>query len=277
MLISIGTAYMCFAFSNILEYLQVLVLLFIVPLFGTVVIGMLWKRATPTAGWVGFLCAILTSVGMWGYVHSFPDGWRPEPKLSIGSGAVVTLDKTGDNITRIVVEQGSVDSLNIPQAASTGKLTSDLSIPAATTDKGQEHKVAVLAPDVTVGGESTKFGVQAVPVLLKSGVQVVSSNVTRSFVPSALNSQHTKVIARSDKAQGMAVNMYTAFWSLMVSIIVTVAVSLVTKPKPDAELKNLVMGLTPLPDEGPCAWYRNPKLWAFAVLVILVAINVIFW
>jgi solute:Na+ symporter, SSS family len=276
-MLSIGTAYMCFAFSNILEYLQVLVSFFIVPLFGTVVIGMLWKRATPAAGWIGFLCAILTSMGIWGYVHSFPDGWRASPKLEIGQAAVVALDRTGDNITRVTVEQGTVKLLNIPVAAASGKLASDVTIPAATNDKGQEHKVAVLAPDVTVGKESTKFGIEAVPVVLKAGVQVVSTDVTKKFVPSALNSQHTKVIARSDKAQGMAVNMYTAVWSLMVSILVTVAVSLVTKPKPDAELKNLVMGLTPLPDEGRCAWYQSPKLWAFVVVVILVAINVIFW
>ena len=41
-------------------------------------------------------------------------------------------------------------------------------------------------------------------------------------------------------------------------LIVTIGVSLFTKPKPDAELKNLVFGLTPLPDEGPCPWYERP-------------------
>jgi SSS family solute:Na+ symporter len=276
-LFSIGTAYMCFAFSNILEYLQVLVSFFIVPLFGTVVIGMLWKRATPAAGWIGFLCAILTSVSIWGYVHSFPDGWQAAPKLTIGGGAVVTLEKTGDKLDRIVVEKGSVDLLNIPQAP--GKLSSEVTIPATTGKRDQVNKVGILAPDVVVAGtqQSDKFGVEAVPVLLKPGVVVTASDVTRKFVPSALNPAHTKFIARSEKAKPMAVNMYTAFWSLMVSIVVTVVVSLLTKPKPDAELKNLVMGLTPLPDEGRGQWYQNPKLWALVVLVILVAINVIFW
>jgi solute:Na+ symporter, SSS family len=276
-MLSIGTAYLCFAFSNILEYLQVLVSFFIVPLFGTVVIGMLWKRATPAAGWIGFLCAILTSMGIWGYVHSFPDGWRAEPKLTIGNGAVVAIDKTGDDITRVVVEKGTVALLNIPQTGLNGTLVTELTISPATTVRGQSHKIAVLAPDVTAAGESTKFGVEAVPVVLKPGVQVTSSEVVRSFVPSELNSRHTKVIARSEKAKGMAVNMYSAIWSLMVSIVVTVGVSLVTKPKPDSELKNLVMGLTPTPNEGACAWYSNPKLWAGIVMLILVAINVIFW
>jgi SSS family solute:Na+ symporter len=54
-LISIGTAYLLFLFSNILEYLQVLVFFFIVPLFGAILLGMLWKRATPAGGFWGFL------------------------------------------------------------------------------------------------------------------------------------------------------------------------------------------------------------------------------
>jgi SSS family solute:Na+ symporter len=278
-LLSIGTAYLCFQFANILEYLQVLVLLFIVPLFGTVVMGMLWKRATPTAGWVGFLCAILASVGMWGYVHSFPDGWRPAPRMAVGSGAVVTLEKADGQITRVVVEQGSVDLLNVPLGGSAGRLQSEVTIAPTTTDKGQVNKVRVLAPDVVLADtkQPDRFGVEAVPVVLKPGVEVTASDVTKAFVPSAFNPSHAKIIARSEKAQGMAVNMYTAFWSLMVSFVVTVVVSLFTKPKPEAELKNLVMGLTPIPDEGPCPWYQSPKLWAAIVLIILVAVNIIFW
>ena len=54
-------------------------------------------------------------------------------------------------------------------------------------------------------------------------------------------------------------------------------VSLFTKPKSDSELKDLVYGLTPLPDQGPCPWYKRPVLWAAVVLIVLVAVNVIFW
>ena len=75
----------------------------------------------------------------------------------------------------------------------------------------------------------------------------------------------------------MAVNMYSAIWTLLACLAVAIGVSLVTKPKPDAELKNLVMGLTPRPDEGPCPWYERPMLWATVVFVVLVAINVVFW
>ena len=57
-LLSIATAYSLFLFSNILEYLQVLIFFFIVPLFGVVITGMLWKRATPAGGFWGFFLAI---------------------------------------------------------------------------------------------------------------------------------------------------------------------------------------------------------------------------
>jgi SSS family solute:Na+ symporter len=116
-----------------------------------------------------------------------------------------------------------------------------------------------------------------VPVVLKPGVEVKAADVLQYFVPAAFNPDHVKYIARWENAKEMAVNMYSAFWTLCVCVAVTVGVSLFTRPKPDAELKNLVFGLTPLPDEGPCPWYQRPVLWAAAVAVVLVAINVIFW
>ncbi len=288
-LLSIGTAYLCFMFSNIMEYLQVLVLLFIVPLFGTVIMGMLWKRATPAAGFIGFVCAILASCGMWMYVHTFPDGWRPNPKITLESGAVVSVERTDGAISRVTVESGAVDLLNVPAVTDeSGKamplqnsftVTNPVTLPPTAMVKNQEFKVPVLAPDVIMADtkQPGKFGVEAVPVVLRAGVQLNASDVTRTFAPSAFNSNHARVIARSDKAQGMAINMYSAWWSLVVSLVVTFLVSLVTKPKPDAELKNLVMGLTTLPDDGPCPWYESPKLWVAVVAVALVAVNIIFW
>ena len=286
--LSIITAYACFYFSNILEYLQVLVLLFIVPLFGTVIMGMLWKRATPTAGWVGFLCAILASCTMYCYVHYFPDGYRADPRISLGSGAMVKVEQSGDTITRVTVESGQVDLLNLPGIVGQtgrGSFTTNFTTSAAMTlpptvqIQGTEIKVPVLARDVTLADtrQPEKFGVAAVPVILEPGVQVQAQDVTRTFVPSAFNKAHAKVLARSEKAQGMAINMYSAFWSLVVSIVVTVLVSLVTRPKPDEELTDLVMGLTKLPDQGPCPWYQSPKFWVVIVSVVLVAINIILW
>ena len=58
---------------------------------------------------------------------------------------------------------------------------------------------------------------------------------------------------------------------------VLILVSLLTRPKPDRELVNLVYGLTPVPDEDHCRWYQKPVLWATLVGVALLAVNIIFW
>ena len=72
-LIAIGTAYCCFWFDNILSELQVLVLFFIVPLFATVILGMLWKGATEAAGFWGFLIGIISAAGQWTWIHLLSD------------------------------------------------------------------------------------------------------------------------------------------------------------------------------------------------------------
>ena len=56
-LVSIGTAYMVMEFKSIMDYVQALFSFFIAPLFGTVLLGMLWKRATPAGGFWGLLRA----------------------------------------------------------------------------------------------------------------------------------------------------------------------------------------------------------------------------
>ena len=54
-LVSIGTAYLVMQFNSIMDYVQALFSFFIAPLFGTVILGMLWKRATPAGGFWGLL------------------------------------------------------------------------------------------------------------------------------------------------------------------------------------------------------------------------------
>jgi Na+/proline symporter len=58
-LISIGTAYLVMQFLSIMDYVQALFSFFTAPLFGTVLLGMLWKRATPAAGFWGLLAGTL--------------------------------------------------------------------------------------------------------------------------------------------------------------------------------------------------------------------------
>ena len=90
--------------------------------------------------------------------------------------------------------------------------------------------------------------------------------------PSAL-----KYIALSANAKDMAENMYRAWWAWLVCIFVTVAVSYVTKPKPEAELRGLVYGATEVPSEQHLPLIHRPAFWATLVAVILVILNIIFW
>ncbi len=64
-IVSIGTAYLVQDFASIMDYVQALFSFFIAPLFGTVVLGMLWKRATAAGGFWGLLSGIVSSVGMY--------------------------------------------------------------------------------------------------------------------------------------------------------------------------------------------------------------------
>ena len=160
-IISIGTAYLVMDFKSIMDYVQALFSFFIAPLFATVIIGMLWKRATPAGGFWGLLTGTGASVGMWAWVKMDPTALR--------------------------------------------------------------------------------------------------------------------YVALSPYAKDMAENMYRALWSCLTCAIVTVLVSLLTKPKPEAELQGLVYGATDIPSETYVSTFHRPWFWAVVVGVIFVALNIIFW
>jgi solute:Na+ symporter, SSS family len=75
-LVSIGTAYFVMQFQSIMDYVQGLFATFIAPLFGTVLLGMLWKRATPAAGFWGLLAGTVSSLVMWLWVYFEPYALR---------------------------------------------------------------------------------------------------------------------------------------------------------------------------------------------------------
>jgi solute:Na+ symporter, SSS family len=160
-LVSIGTAYLVMQFLSIMDYVQALFSFFIAPLFGTVILGMLWKRATPAAGFWGLCAGTLSSIGMFVWVQ-------------------------------------------------------------------MDH--------------------------------------------SAL-----RYIALSPNAKDMAENMYRALWSWLICVVVTVVVSMVTKPKPASELGGLVYGATQIPSEGKLPLIHRPIFWAGIVAVIFIVLNIIFW
>ncbi|PYT79479.1 MAG: Na+/galactose cotransporter [Acidobacteria bacterium] len=161
LVISIATAYLVMNFASIMDYVQALFGFFIAPLFGTVLLGMLWKRVTRAAGFWGLLAGTVSSVGMF------------------------TLMK--------------------------------------------------------------------------------------------LNHYWVSVFALSPKAQALAQDMYQALWSCVTCTVVTVLVTLVTKPRPDHELKGLVYALTEVPREEHTSWLHRPVVWGVAALAILVVLQIIFW
>jgi SSS family solute:Na+ symporter len=160
-LVSIGTAYLVMQFASIMDYVQALFSFFIAPLFGTVILGMLWQRATPAAGFWGLLAGTVSSIGMWAWVKLDPEALQ--------------------------------------------------------------------------------------------------------------------YVALSSHAKDMAENMFRALWSWIVCVIVTVVVSMVTRPKPVTELAGLVYGATEIPSEGHLPLYERPAFWACVVGGVFVVLNIIFW
>jgi SSS family solute:Na+ symporter len=160
-IISVGTAYLVMDFKSIMDYVQALFSFFIAPLFGTVILGMLWKRTSSAGGFWGLLAGTLSSIGMWAWVK--------------------------------------ID-------------------------------------------------------------------------PSAL-----RYIALSPNARDMAENMYRALWSWIVCALVTVVISMLTKPKSDSELNGLVYGVTEIPTESYVTVFHRPWFWAAVVGVLFVVVNVVFW
>ena len=74
----------------------------------------------------------------------------------------------------------------------------------------------------------------------------------------------------------MAQNFWTAIFAFCTNLLVTIAISLVTKPRPEPELVGLVYSLTPKPVEGHLSWYQKPATLAVAVLAILIVLNLVF-
>jgi len=161
LIVSIGTAYLVMRFASMMDYVQALFGFFIAPLFGTVLLGMLWKRVTRAAGFWGLLAGVVSSVSMF------------------------TLMK--------------------------------------------------------------------------------------------LDQRWVSVFALSPYAKGLAQAMYQALWSCVTCVVVTVVVTLVTKPRPDEELRGLVYSLTDVPQEQHTSLLQRPAIWGAIALAIFVVLQIIFW
>ncbi|MCL5096926.1 MAG: sodium/solute symporter [Candidatus Omnitrophica bacterium] len=311
-LIAIVTAYGAMLFSNILAYLQVLVLLFIVPLFATVILGMLWKQATPAGGFWGFLIGILASFFMFFYVHWFPGYYLPFMEKDIRDLPALAqkIQMAKEPVSQFVVAQMPPDTRKlldqyvVSEKAGSGPVSLWGRIEEAIKEPNPEVLAlrsgivnAMNAAETNTLYSAERFSaVSLTPEQLALARQKLDGDdlarFNRSLLEKAypgelarmrrleatqLNPVHAEQIATSPKAQDMAVNMFSAFWSLLITLGAVIMISLFTEPKPDSEIKDLVYGMAPLPNEGTCAWYAKPTLWAAVVGVILVVVNIIFW
>ena len=71
------------------------------------------------------------------------------------------------------------------------------------------------------------------------------------------------------------------FWTAIVAwttcLVVTIVVSLATRPRPEDELAGLVWGLTPHPADAGARWHERPVAVSVVVLALLLALNLLFW
>jgi len=81
------------------------------------------------------------------------------------------------------------------------------------------------------------------------------------------------IIYRSELGQ----TFWTAIAAWVTCFVITIVVSLLTRPRPDDELRGLVYSLTPKPSEGDVVWYERPTVLAVIVLAIALLLNLIFF
>ncbi|WAH36783.1 sodium:solute symporter family protein [Alicyclobacillus dauci] len=72
-------------------------------------------------------------------------------------------------------------------------------------------------------------------------------------------------------------NFWRAWWAWVITVVITVLVSLITKRKSEEELKGIVFGLSNRPNYTGFPWYKRPGYLAAIAFIILVVLNIIFW
>ena len=75
----------------------------------------------------------------------------------------------------------------------------------------------------------------------------------------------------------LAQTFWTAILAWTTCLVVTILVSLATRPKPEEELRGLVYSLTPRQTDQGLSWIRRPWVLAVAVLGLTLALNFVFF
>jgi SSS family solute:Na+ symporter len=75
----------------------------------------------------------------------------------------------------------------------------------------------------------------------------------------------------------MAQTFWTAIVAFTTCLVVTVVVSVLTRPRPSEELRGLVYSLTPRPVDDVRSWAQRPAVLAVVILVLTAALNFVFF
>jgi SSS family solute:Na+ symporter len=75
----------------------------------------------------------------------------------------------------------------------------------------------------------------------------------------------------------MAQNFWTAIFAWTTCFVVTIVVSLLTRPRDEKELVGLVYSMTERPTERHLPLYKRPATLGVAVIVVAIILNIVFW
>jgi SSS family solute:Na+ symporter len=89
---AIGTAFIASTYVNLMDYLQQLFSFFNAPLFATFILGMFWRRMTPSAGWIGLVSGTASAVAV--FILSESGVWTlpGQGAAFVGAGAAFVVD-----------------------------------------------------------------------------------------------------------------------------------------------------------------------------------------
>jgi SSS family solute:Na+ symporter len=89
---AMGTAAIAATYSNLMDYLQQLFSFFNAPLFATFILGMFWKRMTPTAGWAGLVFGTAAAVTVFLLNETAVISLPGQGASFVGAGAAFVVD-----------------------------------------------------------------------------------------------------------------------------------------------------------------------------------------
>jgi SSS family solute:Na+ symporter len=75
----------------------------------------------------------------------------------------------------------------------------------------------------------------------------------------------------------LAQAFWTAIFAWSACFVITILISVATRPRDDKDLVGLVYALTERPKEDRLPWYQRPAVLAVIVLLAAIALNIIFW